>query len=275
MVAVKALACELPHENDLPLSRLSGEDIRREAVRRGIAADISGATVWRWLHEDAIRPWTFRSWVFPRDPHFAAKAGPILDLYESRWKGEPLSDGDFVLCADEKPSIQARRRVYPPTPPAPRRAMRVEHEYVREGGMHLHRRLGRPPRQGVRLLRAPFLDQPLRRARRRRDGASSLPPRPTRLLDRRQRIHPSRPALRRSLPGQWPNARVLHTPVHASWLNQVEVYFSIVPAQGARAKRLPQRRAESNDACSTSSVTTRTSPGPSSGSSPGATSTAC
>ena len=72
VVAVKALACEIPHETGLPLSRLSRTDIRREAIRRGIVADIGGTTIWRWLHEDAIKPWTLRSWVFPRDPQFAA-----------------------------------------------------------------------------------------------------------------------------------------------------------------------------------------------------------
>ena len=127
VVAVKALACEIPHETGLPLSRLSRADIRREAINRGIVAGIGGTTIWRWLHEDAIKPWTHRSWVFPRDPQFAAKAGPILDLYQGRWQGEPLSDRDFVLCADEKPSIQARRRKHPPGAPAAKRPMRVEH----------------------------------------------------------------------------------------------------------------------------------------------------
>ena len=72
VVAVNALAWEIPHETGLPLSRLSRADIRREAIRRGIVADIGGTTIWRWLHEDAIKPWTLRSWVFPRDPQFAA-----------------------------------------------------------------------------------------------------------------------------------------------------------------------------------------------------------
>ena len=102
-------------------------------ISRGIVADIGGTTIWRWLHEDAIKPWTHRSWVFPRDPRFAAKAGAILDLYEGRWRGKPLSDRDFVLCADEKPSIQARRRNHPTGAPVAEQPMRVEHEYVREG----------------------------------------------------------------------------------------------------------------------------------------------
>jgi hypothetical protein len=75
-----------------------------------LVASISGSTLWRWLHQDAIRPWYHRSWIFPRDPNFADKAGRILDLYARGWEGEPLKDDEFVISADEKTSIQARRR---------------------------------------------------------------------------------------------------------------------------------------------------------------------
>jgi transposase InsO family protein len=78
-VAIKALACELPSQHGLPLSRLSLADISREAVRRGLVATIGDTTLWRWLSEDAIRPWTHRSWIFPRDPDFRDKAGRILE----------------------------------------------------------------------------------------------------------------------------------------------------------------------------------------------------
>jgi len=68
VLSIKALACELPHEHELPLSQLSIPEIRAEAIKRGIVASIGETTVWRRLSEDAIRPWTHRSWVFPRDP---------------------------------------------------------------------------------------------------------------------------------------------------------------------------------------------------------------
>ena len=228
VVAVKALACEIPHETGLPLSRLSRADIRREAIARGIVADIGGTTIWRWLHEDAIKPWTHRSWVFPRDPQFAAKAAPILDLYQGVWQGEPLSERDFVLCADEKPSIQARRRRHPPSAPAAKRPMRVEHEYAREGActyiaawdVHRAKVFGTcVPKSGIvhfdSLVAQVMARPPYNRARRVfwiMDNASIH--RGQRCVDRFRR--------------QWPAARVLHTPIHASWLNQVEVYFSIV-----------------------------------------------
>jgi hypothetical protein len=133
VVQVKALACELPHRLGLPLSRLSIAEIRRHVVTQGLVAEISGTTLWRWLSSDALRPWQHRSWIFPRDPEFAAKAGRVLDLYERVWEGRPLGADDFVLSADEKTSVQARRRKQPTLAPAAARPMRVEHEYFREG----------------------------------------------------------------------------------------------------------------------------------------------
>src|SRR6266849_3283779 len=133
VVQVKALACELPHRLGLPLSRLSIADIRQHVITQGLVAEISGATLWRWLSSDALRPWQHRSWLFPRDPDFAAKAGRVLDLYERVWEDTPLAADDFVISADEKTSVQARRRKQPTLPPASTRPMRVEHEYFREG----------------------------------------------------------------------------------------------------------------------------------------------
>src|SRR6478609_322506 len=78
MVAIKALACEFPATADppQPLARSQCPDLARAAVESGIAAAISGTTIWRWLSSDAIKPWQHRSWIFPRDPDFGARAGP-------------------------------------------------------------------------------------------------------------------------------------------------------------------------------------------------------
>jgi hypothetical protein len=94
---------------------------------------VSGTTVWWWLSEDAIRPWSWRSWVFPRDPQFAAKAGRVLDLYRRRWEGKRLHPGDYVISADEKTQLQARLRRHPLVAPGPGRRGLVEHEYRRGG----------------------------------------------------------------------------------------------------------------------------------------------
>ncbi len=130
---VKALACELPHRAGLPLSRFSLADLQQEVLARGIVASVSGATLWRWLSADAIRPWRYRSWLFPRDPAFSEKAGRVLDLYTGRWQGAPLTARDYVVSADAKTSIQARLRRHPTAAPRPGRAQCVEHEYARGG----------------------------------------------------------------------------------------------------------------------------------------------
>src|SRR5919108_991879 len=113
VVQVKALACELPSRSGVPLSRWSAEELAAEVVGSGLVASISGSTVWRWLNEDAIRPWFRRCWIFPRDPDFETKAGRVLDLYQGFWEGEPLGPDDYVISADEKTSIQARIRLHP------------------------------------------------------------------------------------------------------------------------------------------------------------------
>lgn len=119
VVSVKALACELPHELGLPLSRLSVSEIRREVLRRGLVASIGESTLWRWLSEDAIRPWHHRSWIFPRDPAFADKAGPILDLYAGTWQGQPLSPYDAISPPMRSPAFRRGAAAIRPTRPNP------------------------------------------------------------------------------------------------------------------------------------------------------------
>lgn len=225
---VKALACELPAEKGVPLSRWSAAELATEAVERGIVASISGVTVWRWLSDDAIRPWNYRSWIFPRDPEFRPKAGRILDLYEGRFGGELLHPGDYVVCADEKPSIQARARKHATLPAKAGEGQRVEHEYERRGALCYlaawdarHARIFDrcAPKDGIEpfdgLVGQFMSQQPYASAQRVfliLDNGSAH--RGQRSIDRLQ--------------GAWPNLIVVHTPVHASWLNQAEIYFSVV-----------------------------------------------
>jgi hypothetical protein len=228
VVEVKALACELPARRDLPLARWTCSELRREVMAQGLVAEISGTTLWRWLSGDALRPWRHRSWIFPRDPDFAAKAGRILDLYQRRWEGKALGPRDYVLSADEKTSIQARKRKHPSLPPTSGRPIYLEHEYARCGAwayiaawdVHRAKLFGRCERKtGIapfeRLVAQVMRQEPYRSARRVFwivDNGSS---------------HRGKPAIAR-LQAKWPNLILVHTPVHASWLNQVETYFSIV-----------------------------------------------
>ena len=228
MVAVKALACELPYQHELPLARWSVPEIRREVMARGLVASIGESTLWRWLTEDAIRPWTHRSWIFPRDPDFEHKASRVLDLYEGRWQGAALSPRDCVLCADEKTSIQARRRRHATLAPAAARPMRVEHEYKRLGAwaylaawdVRRARVYGRCER---RTSIAAF-DRLVAQVMERRPYRCA--PRVFWIMDNASTHRGARCVAR--LQSRWPNLIPVHTPVHASWLNQVEIYFSIV-----------------------------------------------
>jgi hypothetical protein len=224
---VKALACELPYERGLPFSRVSCQDIAREAMAGGLVASLSGTTVWRWLSADAIRPWSHRTWIAPRDPYFLERAAPVLDLYHGVWQGQPLGPHDYVLSADEKTSIQALRR-RPGQPPATHQRRRVESDYQRGGTLaylaawdvHRAKLFGRcEPTVGVTpfagLVDDVMAQEPYRSARRvfwiTDNGASHRGPQAIARLTERH-----------------PRAHLVHTPIHASWLNQIEVYFSIL-----------------------------------------------
>jgi hypothetical protein len=212
----------------IPLSRFSREELKRCVLEQGIVASISGITIWRWLNADAIKPWQYRSWIFPRDPQFAVKAGPVLDLYQKQWNGIPLGPTDYVISTDEKTSIQARKRIAESLPPKPGLAMRVEHEYKRKGALaylaawdvHRAKIFGRCERKsGIkpfeRLVDQVMRQEPYRSARRVfwiMDNGSS---------------HRGDTSDERLIK-RWKNIIPVHTPVHASWLNQIEIYFSIV-----------------------------------------------
>jgi transposase len=225
---VKQLACELPAVTGVPLSRWSCAELARELVARALVGAISAATVWRILDRDAIRPWFHQSWIFPRDPDFAAKAAVALDLYAGVFEGQPLGEGEFVVCADEKTSIQARCRCHPTLPPGRARLMRVEHEYQRRGAVaylaaydvHRAQVFGRcEDTTGIRpfgrLVEQVMTTEPYTSAERVFWIVDNGPShRGARSIDRLQ--------------GQWPNLRLVHLPVHASWLDQCEIYFSIV-----------------------------------------------
>jgi hypothetical protein len=104
-----------------------------QAVSEGLVDAISSSTVRRWLQADAIKPWRYRSWIFPRDPDFADKAARVLDLYARVVEGVALGPDDYVISADEKSQLQALRRCHPGRPPGPGHLAQVEFEYERGG----------------------------------------------------------------------------------------------------------------------------------------------
>ena len=222
-----ALACALPAESGVPLSRWSCPDLARELAAHCQIA-VSASTIGRWLAADVLKPWQHRSWISVRDPAFAANAARVLDLYAGIWDGQPLGSNDYVICADEKTSIQARCCCHPTLPPGKTRAMRIEHDYKRHGGRGLPGRLGRPPRPGHRAVRAHHRHRPVRPAGGAGHDRRALHPRGPGVLDRGQRVLLPRRRLDQTDGQAWPNAHLIHLPVHASWLGQAEIYFSVI-----------------------------------------------
>jgi hypothetical protein len=238
-VRIKALACELPAHHEQPLARWSVSELTHFVQQHGWVASISGSTLWRWLHEDAIRPWQHRCWIFPRDPDFETKAGRVLDLYERKWNGRSFGKKVFVISADEKTSIQARARIHPTAPPRPGQPMKVEHEYERRGAwtylaawdVHRAKVFGRCESNGGiapfdRLVDQVMTQSPYREARLVfwivDNGSSHRGDRSVQRLQHR-----------------YLNLRLIHGPVHASWLNQIEISFSVVQRKALTPNDFP------------------------------------
>jgi hypothetical protein len=209
------------------LGRFSRTELHRLVIERGVT-EASASTIWRWLHEDAIKPWQTRSWIFPRDPAFAEKAGRVLDLYARVFEGRRLRPDEYVICADEKSQLQALGRRHETVPAGPSRPGLYEFEYQRRGTLaylaawdvhHANLFDRSEPKTGIepfgRLVEQVMTTEPYASARRVFwivDNGSS---------------HAGKASIRR-MQDAWPNARLIQLPIHASWLNQIELYFSIV-----------------------------------------------
>jgi hypothetical protein len=215
----------LPARLGLPLSRFHLPDLRAALIGRGIVATISDKTIWRWLAADAIRPWAHLSWIFPRAPAFAAKAGRVLALYARRFEGKRLRPDEYVISADEKTFIQARHRRHSTRPASPRHPLLVEHEYHRRGALvylaawdvHHAKLFGHlEPKNGIqpidRLVTQVMKTEPYRSARR------------VSWIADKGSAHRGQAASHR-LRRDYSNLALVHLPLHASWLNQIEIYF--------------------------------------------------
>jgi transposase len=227
--AVVALACQLPAATGVPLAHWTGPELAAELAAQGlVSAPMSVSSLLRILAAHPVKPWQYRSWIYPRDPDFEAKAKVILDLYQGFYEGKRLRSGDRILSVDAKPSIQARGRCHPAAPAAPGKPVRVEHEYVRHGALALLAALdirtgkvfaSTPKTTGI----VPFMDL-IGQVMDRPEYANA--PRVFVIVDNGS-DHRGRTAIGR-LRSAHPNAVMIHTPVHASWLNQVEIFFSII-----------------------------------------------
>jgi transposase len=227
--AVVALACQLPAATGVPLAHWTGPELAAELTARELASSpVSASSVLRILAEHPVKPWQYQSWIYPRDPDFEAKAKVILDLYQGFYRDEPLGPDDRILSFDAKPQINARRRLHPTVPAAPGRPVRYEHEYRRQGSLALLAGLdvhtgqvfaSTPLSTGIE----PFMDL-ARQVMARPEYQNA--PRVFAIVDNGS-DHRGQAAIDR-LARAHPNAIMIHTPVHASWLNQIEIFFSVI-----------------------------------------------
>jgi DDE superfamily endonuclease len=224
---ITSIACDVVARTGNPLSRQSTTDLARRA-RDELNKPISRSTVWRILDEDAIKPWQYEHWIFPRASNFFEKAAVVLDLYEGYWQGERLDPFDRILSSDEKTSIQARIRRHPTLGPASGRRRRVEAEYRRGGALPYL--AAWDVQEGLVMGRCeaktgigPFgrlVEQVMERPTYGSAGRVFW------VVDNGSSHRGEASAKRMSRAD--PNAILVHLPVHASWLNQVEVYFSLL-----------------------------------------------
>jgi hypothetical protein len=227
-VQAKAIACERPAKRDEPLSRYSLADIVSIMKRERIVSAISRSTLCRWYQEDALRPWRYRHWLFPRDPQFLEKATVVLGLYHGFWNGERLGPDDYVLSADEKSQLQILNRRHATRAPIPGHGGQVEFEYERLGTLTYQAALD--VNRGIvigqiessnciatfnQLVNLVMTQPPYNTARR-----------VFWVVDNGGSHHPSTFPAR--LASMHEHAIAINLPIHASWLNQIELYFSIL-----------------------------------------------
>ena len=238
---IKAIACQLPAVREIPLSRFSLAELLRE-IHSQSTVSISRSTLWRLLKQDAIRPWFHRSWISVKDPRFLEKAGPVLDLYQGDYEGVPLGPKDYVLSADEKSQLQILEREFPCSPPGPGKPIHCESDYKRHGTVaylaaldirsgkifgRVDQTTGIEPFQA--LVDLVMKQEPYASAER-----------VFWILDNGPSHHPSTSPAR--LRKAYPNLIAIHLPVHASWLNQIEIYFSILQRKALTPNDLADRK---------------------------------
>jgi transposase len=241
--AVTALACTPPREHGEAGVRWNGDQLARVAVREGLVKRISGSSVRRFLRAEKIQPWQYHSWQKSTDPEFVAKAGPILDAYETA--EVDAAQGTLTVCADEKTSVQARQRITLTQPAQSGLPVRISDRYKRMGAVHLFCALAVASgltftrtfaskcfaqfKEFLQGLFASSLCQGIKVLNLILDNGSTHAP---------KQLGPWIASLELSF-----EVRLLWLPKHASWLDQVEIIFSKVQRQLLTPNDFPSTQA--------------------------------
>lgn len=215
----------------MPVTQWDCRELARQLVGTGVVPSISADSVLRVLLSHDLRPWRVHAWLspkVPRDAAFAASVNEICELYT-----RPLTSAEVVLCLDEKTSIQPRKRKAPTLPAAPGQPLRIEHEYARAGALHLFAafdtRTGKVT--AVTATRKCAVDFIL--LLEQLDSTIPVEKSAVHLVLDNVSVHKSKAV------AAWLERHprfVLHfPPVHCSWLNQVEQWFSILQRKALKA----------------------------------------
>jgi hypothetical protein len=226
---VVRLACDLPETAGRSVSQWDCPELARQLQQEEIVDRISPQTIQRMLARCRLKPWRSHYWLHPRTPRDAAFVRcvrEVADLYT-----RPLPPTEMVLCLDEMTSIQPRHRLAATRPAQPGRPMQLEHEYVRGGALQLFAafdtRSGEVYAGQFRRKRQVECIQFLEHL----DRLIPAPITAVHVICDNVSVHHGK-AVRAWL-AQHPRFRFHFLPVHCSWMNQVEQWFSIL-----RRKRL-------------------------------------
>jgi transposase len=226
------LACELPDDEARSLSTWTCAGLARTLIRDRIVDTISASSVQRILASEKLKPWRVHHWLsskVPRDNHFRETVSSICDLYTRK-----LGPRERVLSLDEKTSLQPRTRTSRNRPAQPGNGpVVVEHEYVRKGALNLFAAFDTRTGRVLGILRKrkrqiEFIEL-LEAIDRTTPASVTL----IHLLCDNLSIHAGR--LARAWLAAHPRFRMHFTPVHCSWMNQVEQWFSILQRKRLRA----------------------------------------
>ena len=198
-------------------------------VADGTVTSIGRESVRTTLASHRLKPWRNHAWLsskVPRDDDFRKKVNTICDLYTRE-----LRSDEMVLCMDEMTSLQPRPRTSATKPARPNRPVQIEHEYSRCGAMNLFAafdtRTGQVWGTTARRKRQVELIELLEKI----DREVSPEIRTIHIVLDNVSTHHGK------LAKEWlknhPRFQFEFPPVHCSWMNQVEQWFSIL-----RRKRL-------------------------------------
>ena len=230
------LACELPEDHDRSLSLWTCAELARSLVLLGRVDSISPQTVQRLLADQRLRPWRVHHWLHPRAPRdqaFADKVTALCQLYT-----QPLAEHERVLCLDEKTSIQPRPRTAPTRPARRGCPVQLEAEYKRCGATNLFSALDTRTGQVISLCRRRKRQLEFLELLELIDRLTPAAVRRIILVCDNLSVHHGK--LVQAWLGKHPRFEMFFLPVHCSWMNQVEQFFSIV-----QRKRLVASRFES------------------------------